>query len=100
MIYYEILADGTIGCSTASPKIAESLGLALTTDQEIVYGYDGKRYFKGKEPIPPEPSYVEKRVAAYPPISDQLDMIYWDRVNQTNIWQETITAIKTKYPKK
>lgn len=99
MIYYEVLTDGTIGRSTPSEKVAQSLGLNLTTDQEIVYGYNGKRYFKGQEPTPPEPSYIEKRVAEYPAIADQLDMIYWDKVNGTNLWQEKIAEIKAKYPK-
>ncbi len=40
-----------------------------------------------------------KRQAAYPSFGDQLDMIYWDQVNGTNLWQETITAVKVKYPK-
>lgn len=44
-------------------------------------------------------TYIEQRQQAYPPLSEQLDMIYWDRVNNTNIWQETITAIKTQFPK-
>ena len=26
-------------------------------------------------------------------------MMYWDRVNGTNIWEETIQSIKDKYPK-
>ena len=94
MIYYELMSDGTIGRSTLNKKIADSLGLTLTTKQEIVYGFDGKRYFKGQEPTPPEPSYIEKRLAEYPPISDQLDMIYWDKVNGTNLWQEKITEIE------
>lgn len=99
MIYYELLTDGTIGCSTPSEKVAQSLGLTLTTDQKIVYGYNGKRYFKGQEPTPPEPSYIDKRVAEYPSITDQLDMIYWDKVNGTNLWQNKIAEIKAKYPK-
>lgn len=36
---------------------------------------------------------------AYPDIGEQLDMIYWDKVNQTNIWADTISKIKTDYPK-
>lgn len=47
----------------------------------------------------PEPTYQEQRRAAYPPIEEQLDMLYWDKVEGTNIWQETISAIKAKYPK-
>lgn len=51
--YYKLLHDGTIGLSTNDAKWAQELGLDLTTDREIVYGYDGKRYFKGEEPAPP-----------------------------------------------
>ena len=99
MIYYELLSDGTVGRSTPSEKVAKTLGLNLTTDKEIVYGWNGKRHLKGDEPIPPAPNYAEKRRAAYPSIEDQLDMIYWDKVNDTNLWLEKITEIKTKYPK-
>lgn len=35
----------------------------------------------------------------YPSIGDQLDMMYWDKVNGTNNWQETITSLKVKHPK-
>ena len=98
-MFYELLSDGTIGRSTPSEKVAKSLGLTLTTEKEIVYGYDGKRYFKGEEPAAPEPSYVELRAAEYPPIADQLDMQYWDAVNGTTIWKDTIAGIKEKYPK-
>ena len=99
MIYYELLQDNTIGRSTPNKKIADVLGLNLQTEQEIVYGYDGKRYFKGEEPMVPEPSYAEKRASEYPPIPEQLDMIYWDKVNGTHLWQEKIAEIKAKYPK-
>ena len=51
--YYELNTDGTIGRSTESEKVASELGLKLVTDREIVYGCDGKRYFKGEEPTPP-----------------------------------------------
>ena len=47
----------------------------------------------------PEPDYQELRRRAYPDIEEQLDMLYWDKVEGTNIWQETISAIKAKYPK-
>ena len=97
--YYELLPDNTIGRSTPFEKTAKDLGLTLTTDKEIIYGYNGKRYFKGDEPASPEPSYAEKRAAEYPSVEEQLDMIYWDKVNNTNKWQETIAAIKAKYPK-
>ena len=69
------------------------------SQMDVEQAYDGNWYLKGYTPVPPEPSYAEKRLAEYPPIGEQLDMIYWDKVNGTNFWQETITTIKTKYPK-
>jgi hypothetical protein len=36
---------------------------------------------------------------SYPPISRQLDMMYWDKVNNTTVWQDTIAAIKLANPK-
>ena len=45
-------------------------------------------------------SYKEKRMMEYPCIAEQLDMIYWDKVNNTNVWLDTIAQVKAKYPKK
>lgn len=61
--------------------------------------WNGKCYLKGYAPAKPEPTYVELRKAAYPAIEDQLDMIYWDKINGTSVWQDKITEIKEKYPK-
>lgn len=47
----------------------------------------------------PELTYAQKRAAAYPAIREQLDMIYWDNVNGTHLWQEKMAEIKAKYPK-
>lgn len=46
-----------------------------------------------------DPTYADLRRSEYPPIVDQLDMIYWDKINGTNRWQDMITEIKEKYPK-
>ena len=46
-----------------------------------------------------EPSYVELRRAEYPSRDDQLDMMYWDKVNGTTTWEDTIQAIKDRHPK-
>jgi len=46
-----------------------------------------------------EPSYTELREAEYPTIQEQEDMKYWDEINGTTVWRDTITAIKDKYPK-
>ena len=43
--------------------------------------------------------YQRDRELAYPPIGDQLDMQYWDKVNGTSTWQDAVQAVKDKYPK-
>jgi hypothetical protein len=43
--------------------------------------------------------YQRDRTEEYPSLPEQLDMQYWDSVNGTTVWQDTINAIKTKYPK-
>lgn len=47
----------------------------------------------------PEPTYAEKRAAEYPSLAEQLDMMYWDKVNGTSVWTERIGSVKAKYPK-
>ena len=42
------------------------------------------------------PTYAELRAAAYPPITDQLDMIYHEGIDA---WKAVITAVKEEYPK-
>ena len=48
---------------------------------------------------PVELTYRELRAMAYPTISDQLDMQYWDGVNGTTVWADTIASVKAMYPK-
>ncbi len=42
---------------------------------------------------------LHKRQLAYGDIGGQLDMIYWDKVNNTNLWQDHIAKVKTDNPK-
>ena len=39
------------------------------------------------------------RVEGYLSMGDQLDMIYWDKINNTNKWIDHIKKIKDQYPK-
>ena len=36
---------------------------------------------------------------AYGSIADQLDMQYWDSVNETSTWADHIAQVKADYPK-
>ena len=69
------------------------------TEKEVETGFDGKWYIKGYAPNESEKTYTEKRQNEYPPIEEQLDMIYWDAVNGTSYWKNKISEIKEKYPK-
>lgn len=40
--------------------------------------------------------WIRDRIAAYPPITDQLDTIYHGGIEA---WRETIAAVKEQYPK-
>ena len=43
--------------------------------------------------------YARDRAEAYPSLTDQADMQYWDSVNGTTTWADAITAVKAAYPK-
>ena len=43
--------------------------------------------------------YETLRAAAYPSMTEQLDMQYWDNVNGTTTWADAIQAVKDEYPK-
>ena len=98
MTTYYKTENGQITQATRSKEIAQKLNFE-STEKNILYGHDGKLYFEDELPTPPEPTYAEKRATEYPSVEEQLDMIYWDKVNNTNLWQEKITEIKNKYPK-
>ena len=54
--------------------------------QELQAEYDANQYQRDRQP-------------EYPTIQDQLDMLYWDKINGTDNWQKAIGKVKTAYPK-
>ena len=97
--YAKIVNEETKECEVGFGTNADfykSIGMA---EMDVEQAYNGNWYVVGFMPAEPEKSYIEKRLAEYPLISDQLDMIYWDKVNGTNLWQSKIAEIKAKYPK-
>ena len=55
--------------------------------------------FKSMSALKIKVPYDQLRKVEYPPIEEQLDMLYWDLMNGTDNWRDKITEIKTKYPK-
>ena len=51
---------------------------------ELEADYDAKEY---------------QRDRIYPEVTDQLDMIYWDKKNSTDLWKEAIDKVKSDNPK-
>ena len=43
--------------------------------------------------------YKDDRREAYGDIGDQLDMQYWDRVNDTTVWADHIATVKAAHSK-
>ena len=43
--------------------------------------------------------YVQARQKAYGSVQDQLDMQYWDSVNDTTTWADHIAKVKSDNPK-
>lgn len=49
--------------------------------------------------VPEDTEYSAKRLNAYPPIREQLDMIYKDLANGTTTFVDAIRAVKEQFPK-
>ena len=49
--------------------------------------------------VEPEPSWEDSRIAAYGSVGSQLDMQYWDGVNDTTVWASHIAKVKSDFPK-
>ena len=43
--------------------------------------------------------YARNRATAYASTGDQLDMQYWDSVNDTTTWKDHVAAVKAQFPK-
>ena len=46
-----------------------------------------------------ELQYRRDRLGEYLPISEQLDLLYWDDVDGTTNWSDHVASVKAKYPK-
>ncbi len=67
-------------------------------EMDVEQAHAGDWYVAGYAP-PPEKTYAERRAAAYPSLADQLDMMYWDKVNGTDDWRNAVAAVKAAHPK-
>lgn len=95
--YALVIDETTKVCQVATgtnTALFKRLGM---TETDVEQGGDGNWYVSG---FAPKATYRQLRKQAYPHIADQLDMMYWDKVNGTDKWKATIKAVKEKFPKK
>ena len=95
----KIVDEKTKECEVGLGNNSEFYASIGMEELDVEECYNGSWYIEGYAPQKPEPTYAEKRLAEYPSYGEQLDMIYWDKVNGTSLWQDKIAEIKNKYPK-
>jgi hypothetical protein len=78
-----------------NPSIITIRGDVAYDANEQVVSYD----LAAAEALVAANAYKELRAAAYPSIQEQLDMQYWDGVNGTTIWADTVASVKSENPK-
>lgn len=78
-------------------KVVNGIIIELTTEEIQARLSEESVYLAEQEAI--ANNYVTKRKAEYPPLEEQLDMMYKDKRDGTNTWFDLIDNIKKKYPK-
>ena len=74
----------------------------ITINNEVSYDADGNVVTVDENAVQVEidkVAYINRRASAYKSIVEQLDMLYWDKVNGTTTWQDHIDQVKADNPK-
>ena len=93
----EITAEVTAEVEAEKPlnKQVNNEVMELTDEDyaQLITDRAAERYYQQ------ENGYKEARKSAYGSIEDQLDMQYWDSVNDTTTWKDHIAQVKSDNPK-
>ena len=81
-----------------TPVVVEDTFVTETPTGEVSDGIAGSRE-KTRFEIEGELTYSTKRAAAYPSLTEQADMAYWDRQHGTTTLDDAINAVKIQFPK-
>ena len=88
-------ADAEIEAAKPINKSVDGVSSELT-DEEYAQAKIDLGNFKWDEQ---QFGYVSARQSAYGSIAEQLDMIYWDKVNDTTVWKDPVAKVKSDNPK-
>ena len=99
---YAIIKDNIVSNIVEWDGVSEFSvdGDVIVCDENAYIGgtYDNGFVARPVEPSP-EPTYDQLRKNEYPSIGDQLDMQYWDSVNDTTTWKDHVASVKAQFPK-
>ena len=109
MIYYAIIDESNhvVGCGNADDDGLERLtvpaGCIAVRVTDPIYDLSVRRQYQGDQLVElgpmHVPSWVELRVAHYPPITDYLDAIVKGDQAAVEAYRAKCLAVKKKYPK-
>ena len=102
MARYAIVENGNVTNLIEWDGVAQypnSASLILSPDYAYIGGDYVDGVFSAIQPVEDTLTYVEKRQSAYASVGDQLDMQYWDSVNDTTTWKDHIASVKDQFPK-
>jgi hypothetical protein len=90
-----IIAEEEVENSRPLYKQVNNEVLELTEEEYVQKATDLANYRYELQ----ETGYIAARQDSYLPLSEQLDMMYWDAVNGTTTWQDHIAQVKSDNPK-
>jgi hypothetical protein len=94
-IYLEV-AEGIVINHLNYPEGEVPKGMVKAPEEYAIgWLYDGSTFTAPADTR----TYAEKRAEAYPSLTEQADMAYWDRQNGTTTLDDAISAVKRTYPK-
>lgn len=83
--------------STGKFKIVDGERIELTVDELVPDPTEEQIAASEAKAI--QERWLVDRQSGYASITEQLDQLYWDQINGTTVWRDTITAHKSATPK-
>ena len=79
-------------------RATEGGDVALTSEEEAARDLEEAAWLE-KAPARESKERARARRAAYGPLADQLDMMYFDMIDSTTTWPDHIASVKARLPK-
>jgi hypothetical protein len=80
-------------------KNVDGVDIQLTPEEETARDAEEAQVAQDKADYIANEKYKDDRRKAYGDIGSQLDMQYWDGVNDTTVWVDHVAKVKSDHPK-